>query len=572
MKKKTKVISILTAGLGLSILVGGSVAGGILANQSATSTTIANNKNTLENISTTTPVENIETPNVTQKPNGDVNNTITSKPVENKPSIETSKPTTPIKPDQNTTTQQSGKLFSKILARSETSGNSSSAPEVAPNYKMPERITRQFKHGMLKDQEQLFLGSPRGQADKWQSDLYFNQRDFMPILDSYDLFYSNERGAAEVDNNFYNGWEQQITSKWLNGGAIQTTYKALPQLMTKEGPNRSPLQKDTINALTFDVASIREQSSNKNDDISKKLNDYMNEAVKKGFEFFIFEDLTQSELEQIKIPENTKKLTIKDLKGQLSSLKGISIPSTVQELEFYSTTASKIDPTILSSNTHVIYDHADGDYVTAGSIRLQPFKTIDLSNRADLTNSDVQKALDAVYGERQYERSFHGDMVGGYIYQLDLSNTPIKSLNNVYIPSQTDGRFNIAYVQWTSGVNSHGSVTITIGGNNKYPNNDSQVNEWFDASGWAEKATKIMLNSEGEMTIESILPEVKSLFKKYPNVNTLDLTGIDLKQGQTHKELSDKIIEIWNQMHNENGESSVPTLNIIHKQSNELNK
>jgi len=161
----------------------------------------------------------------------------------------------------------------------------------------------------------------------------------------------------------------------------------------------------------------------------------------------ILENPSQAGLEKIVIPKGIKKLTIKDFNGNLKSLRGIKINETVKELEFYSTTANRIDPTILHDKTHMLYDHIDGYNPRLGQLRFKPFTMIDLSNRADLNNKKLQLAIDNVYGKRQYERNFQGDMVGGYIYQLDISNTPITSLNNVYIPSQSDGRFNIAYVQ-----------------------------------------------------------------------------------------------------------------------------
>lgn len=320
-----------------------------------------------------------------------------------------------------------------------------------------------------------------GTTIKHQSDLYYNQRDFMPIVSSYESIYSNERSLMEVYSDIYNGWNKTTSTKWWGGGVIQTKYEATPAVLTKIGSGS--ISVNGINSLKINFSNEYLQKRTNKSDL---INQYIKEAADKGINFFIIENATQSELEKIVIPENKNigKVTIKDFYGELTSLRGIKIPESVQELEFYSTSASKIDPTILSNKTHMIFDHIDGLHTSIGQMKFKVFKTIDLSNRADLTNEILQKALDAVYGERQYERAFHGDFVGGYIYQLDLSNTPIKSLNNVYIPSQSDGRFNIAYVQWTAGVNSHGTVNIQIGETNKYPTNDSQVNEWFDASGW----------------------------------------------------------------------------------------
>lgn len=562
MKKKTKVLSFLATGLGLTAIIGGTV-GGIMSNQATSNVAaseLSNNSFINENSKPQLPSSNETTNGVeTNKPQLPNQNEVTNDVVTNKPSSNNGSINNDIVDGVQTPStevvQEEGKLFSSVLAKTEASTEST---QEKPSHTIPGRITREFNHGWIEEDEMLW-GKVIGTTKKHQSDLYYNQRDFMPIVSSYEQFYSNERSLMEVSSDIYNGWNKEFSTKWWEGGVVQTKYVATPAVLTKLGSGS--ISEKGVNSLKIDFSNQYFQKMGNKSDV---INEYIKDAANKGINFFIIENASQNDLEKIVIPTNKDigKVTIKDFNGKLTSLKGITIPESVKELEFYSTTASKIDPTILSSKTHMIYDHIDGTHTNLGELKFKVFKTIDLSNRSNLTNEDLQKALDTVYGERQYERAFHGDFIGGYIYQLDLTGTPIKSLNNVYIPSQSDGRFNIAYVQWTSGVNSHGTVSIQIG-TNKYPGNDAQVNEWYDASGWAEKATKIMLNTTGKMDIKDIVNEVKPLFKKYPNVTVLDLTDVHLKDGQSYKELAEQIIEVWNNIHT--GENSVaPTLEIIH--------
>ena len=219
----------------------------------------------------------------------------------------------------------------------------------------------------------------------------------------------------------------------------------------------------------------------------------------------------------------------------------------------------------------MLYDHIDGFNPRLGHLRFKPFTMIDLSNRADLDNTKLQLAIDNVYGKRQYERNFQGDMVGGYIYQLDISNTPITSLNNVYIPSQSDGRFNIAYVQWSAG-NNKGQVSVTIGGPNKYPGNDANVNEWFDASGWAEKATRLVLNSDGQMFVDEVMVEFSALVKKYPNIVMVDVTDVQLMKSETQEGLAKKVLNMLEAKYAELEEAQKPTLTVAYLDANGVAK
>ena len=407
--------------------------------------------------------------------------------------------------------------------------------------------------------------------ERYQSPYYFNQREVMPILTSDDADhnsnYINERSQNEVEFNRYPGWERNYNNTFFNGAILGATYT--PTAALKDALNQINNVKTTnvnkfenvdalapISAMSLDfqqLASIRPTIS------VEDINALINYAADQGVTFISFSGLSQSILEGIVIPNKITKLTIKDFDGNLSSFRGIKIADSVKELEFYSTSAYKVDPTILPDSSHLIYDHIDGDNPAKGKLAFKNFTMIDLSDRQDLTNDILQKALDNVYGKRQFERALNGDFMGGYIYNLDISDTPIKTLNNVYIPSQSDGRFNIAYVKWTSDKVQDGQITITIGEPSKYPTNDAQVGEWFDSSGNAELATVLKLKTEGNMELKQFQIELKALLDKYPNINKIDISEVHLLKA-TSQDIINAITAVWNNKYM--GVESIPQLTI----------
>lgn len=569
MKKTLK--NLLLIGTGLAVTAG-AITGTVLAVQASNQVTnnVDQNKiptlhesgldteevveDTKNDTSSVVP-EASESTNTSTAPN--INDSTTSKP-----SINTgSSNTTTNKPSNGNTNATTGNnnvtskptvtpevskatLSFKALAKTESSSNNVEKP----THTMPERITKNFTSGWIDSKVLVKRGWGVEQdtirnEQRYQSEYYYNQRDFMPILDSMHSQYPNERTQNDVEFDNYNGYNKTAGSVWWQGGVTHTEYTP-SELLTS---SLTGVSSEKIHLMKIDFSNKHFQEMSEESKLSL-INQYLVDAVNKNINFITIENASQTELEKIVIPQGgISKLTIKDFNGKLKSLKGINVPSTVKELEFYSTTANRIDPTILSNSTHVIYDHIDGWNAGTGErLSFSPFKVIDLSNRTDLTNDKLQTALNTVYGERQYERSFQGDFTNGYIYNLDISGTPIKSLNNVYIPSQSDGRFNIAHVQWSAGVNSHGSVTVQIGGSNgSYPNNDAQVNEWYDSSKWAEQATKLMLNSDGKMSIDKVMSEVEVLMKRYPNISVVDITDVHLNDGENQKDLADKLTEKW---------------------------
>ena len=115
----------------------------------------------------------------------------------------------------------------------------------------------------------------------------------------------------------------------------------------------------------------------------------------------------------------------------------------------------------------------------------------------------------------------------------------------MYIPSQSDGRFNIAYVQWSSDKVENGQITITIGKPSKYPTNDGQVGEWFDSSGNAQLATILKLKTEGKMQLKQFQIELKALLDKYPNINKIDISEVYILKS-SQEDIINAIISVWN--------------------------
>ncbi len=586
MKKSVRNLLILGGIFGTTLAIGGSVALASCATSGSTTSQQANmgsiNNGDLNGLKPgSTNKDNVEqnkdqagsdNKQETGK-NEDVSST-PSQPTQTQPVSPIQKPTTSgssgstttgnntVNKQEVTTKPESKKatLLSRALAKAEVSNDTTSG---STEHTPVKSITKEFKSGNI---NQKIWDNRTGKLVNqtlYQSPYYYNQRDLMPILSTSEMYnYPNERTQGAVESNAYLGWWSLVKTTNFAGNFETLEYRPLDELREVH----HEVKADTvIKAARINLGS--EFLKNKN---ITEINDYLQQCADHGIKFVILENPSQAGLEKIVIPAGIEKLTIKDFNGNLKSLKGIKIDSTVKELEFYSTTANRIDPTILPDTTHMLYDHIDGFNPRLGHLRFKPFTMIDLSNRADLDNTKLQLAIDNVYGKRQYERNFQGDMVGGYIYQLDISNTPITSLNNVYIPSQSDGRFNIAYVQWSAGAsgNNKGSVSITIGGQNKYPDNDANVNEWFDASGWAEKATKLVLNSDGLMDIDQVMVEFSALVKKYPNIVTVDVTGVKLMKTNTQEGLAKKVLDMLGAKYAELAEAQRPTLKVAYLDSN----
>ena len=582
MKKSVRNLLILGGIFGTTLAIGGSVALASCATSGSTTTQQNNNMGSINNgdlggfnpgstnkdnveqnkdqagsenkqetakkedVSNTSPSQPTQTPpanNLAQNPttSGSTTSTTTGNNTTNK---------------QETTTQTGSKkatLLSRALAKAEVSNDTTSG---STKHTPVKRITKEFASGY---QSQKMWDNRTGKlvdASLFQSEYYYNQRDFMPILSTSEMYnYPNERTQGAVESNAYLGWWSLVKTTNFAGNFETLEYRPLDELREV---HREVKEGTIIKAARINLGSEYLQKKT-----IVEINDYLKQCEKHGIEFVILENPSQAGLEKIVIPKGIKKLTIKDFNGNLKSLRGIKINETVKELEFYSTTANRIDPTILHDKTHMLYDHIDGYNPRLGQLRFKPFTMIDLSNRADLNNKKLQLAIDNVYGKRQYERNFQGDMVGGYIYQLDISNTPITSLNNVYIPSQSDGRFNIAYVQWSAG-NNKGQVSVTIGGSNKYPGNDANVNEWFDASGWAEKATRLILNSDGKMFVDEVMVEFSALVKKYPNIVMVDVTDVQLMKSETQEGLANKVLAKLEAKYAELEEAQRPTLKVAY--------
>ena len=580
MKKSVRNLLILGGIFGTTLAIGGSVALASCATSGSTSSQQSNmgsinsddlggfnpgtsNKDNVEQNKNQGTSENKQE---TAKKE-DVSNTSPSQPTQTPPANHLQNPTTSgssgstttgnnTTNKQETTTKPESKkatLLSRALAKAEVSNDTTNG---STKHTPANRITEEFTSGW---KTQKMWDNRTGKLvdeSLYQSPYYYNQRGFMPILSTSEMYnYPNERTQGAVESNAYLGWWSLVKTTNFAGNFETLEYRPLDELRQVY---------PTVEAGTIiKAARINLGSEYLQKKTIVEINDYLKQCEKHGIEFVILENPSQAALEKIVIPKGIKKLTIKDFNGNLKSLRGIKINETVKELEFYSTTANRIDPTILHDKTHMLYDHIDGYNPRLGQLRFKPFTMIDLSNRADLNNKKLQLAIDNVYGKRQYERNFQGDMVGGYIYQLDISNTPITSLNNVYIPSQSDGRFNIAYVQWSAG-NNKGQVSVTIGGSNKYPGNDANVNEWFDASGWAEKATRLILNSDGKMFVDEVMVEFSALVKKYPNIVMVDITDVQLMKSETQEGLAKKVLAKLEAKYAELPEAQIPTLKVAY--------
>ncbi len=533
MKKKTKKLTIgLLSGISSLAIIGGVTTSVIIAKNNTQATMDSTLNESFNNQSSSiesTNDTNVENNNVESKDEFvefENTNNVTDTTISNENEI------------------KEGTLISSFfeLNKSEVSNNSN---QTSSN-RNTTRITKEFQSGNVKTPILSRYGNQVTEQELYQSNLYYNQRDFMPILSSERMHnYPNERSTMSVIHNDYYGWDIVNETYMNSNGNVLSSKKDYAAIKYFKYSPTSELKKyfgntNKIHALEFDCSKMMNDNLSI-DDLAKKINTFM-EASVNGYtkiEFVTIRKASQELLEKLVVPNGIKKLTIIDYSegywSQLSSLRGIQIPASVQELEFYSNSANKIDPLILSSNTHMIYDHID-DYNY--NIRQANFSMIDLSTHTNLTNNELQKAIDIVYGQRQFERNFQGSSAGGYIYQLDISNTPIKTLNNVFIPSQSDNRFNIAYVKWSSN-SGNGQIEVNIGSDK--PSNDSLVGEWWDVATNPNTATKLVLTSSGQVKVGTVVNEVIGQIKKFPSIKEIDLKEVSLLDSKTLTDLMNAI-------------------------------
>lgn len=365
-------------------------------------------------------------------------------------------------------------------------------------------------------------GSPKTEK-KYLSTEYYNNRIYMPIMDSKNHNYSNERTGYEVEKNIYPGWivnENNINE--LNKGLYTYEYEASSLLNSTK-----KLIDDSISVINIDLTSIF------------SIDEANKEMAEGKYDFVIISGIDKNtKISEIRIPDGTKKLTLKAKDFDFSwdekiGINDLYIPDSIYEVELYlGSSLDKINPLIFSDNTNIISDVA----LTNGMSSV--FKEIKIDDEnMDNNSANLQKAIDITYKYRIKERAFQGITTGGYISSWDLTKTKVDSFNDVEIPPLTDGigRYFIGHVEIKTSSYFGNSQNEIISSDSS--TNDSLINSWFDHGGGWQNVSEVVVNSKKEISIETATREIMGFIAKYPNVKIIDIKNIKLSNGN-HKDLT----------------------------------
>ena len=354
----------------------------------------------------------------------------------------------------------------------------------------------------------------------------------MPIL-AYDeddtANFSQTRTSLDLIVNNFPGWTRTIESNsYSTNGSYVQKFVATDTL---KGAFKN-LQKTEVTELVVCV-----------DQLVKKVSttDYKSEIQKLitsvNPDYLTLEDVKDDNLQYV--PElnnsNLKKLTVS---GSFTSLNGVKISDTVQELEISSSQMTSVDPLLIPANAALITE-----------MNSSIFTDIDLSSHKNLSVEDLQKAVNTVYEQRISERAFQGNFAGGYIYSWNLRGTGITSFNEVSVPKLNDGtdRFYIAYVAVES-TNSDGTAQEVISEGTE-PSNDSQIGEWFDwnEQGWSKVSDIIVTAKDSaKLDFNKTVQEIMGFLAKYPNTVKIDVSALQFTD--ENKTSGDLVTELKNQI------------------------
>ena len=500
-KKILTALSLSTAGLA----VGGTVASTMVEN--ATSTSLNNQANpgsVVDNTTVTKPNQNVTNNQTNQNNNGTQNNV-----TNNSEDVYLSEKDATVSSENlkfSAVLNANSSRMSRSISQTVDMGNNSITPFHEAGF-----VTRTLTDG--------------SHAEKYLTTEYYNNRTYMPILDLASHKYANERTGLDVQKDIYQGWKMSSKSTASHSSVLEYTYNA-----TEELKQVYPNVADTVRAVDVWLGGSLEIQE-------------MNKILAEGkYDFIIISGIdTQTSIKDFKIPEGTKKLTLKADTFDFAwndniSVNELKIPSSVQEIEFLLGSALKsIDPTIFPANTNIISDMALASRMTS------TFKEIKISDPNLTNDSDkLQNAVDAVYQYRIHERAFQGVSAGGYIGSWDLTETKVTSFNNVTIPMLNDGtgRFYIGHVEVKTDANYGPTQNETIISDK--PSNDSMINSWFDHGGGWQKVNEVVVSSKQAVSIETATKEIMGFISKYSNVSKIDIKNVKLTNG-SHEELVAKI-------------------------------
>lgn len=371
------------------------------------------------------------------------------------------------------------------------------------------------------------------------STLYDSKRKYMPILEDDVLFVGNNRTEENVKNGIYPGWGFEnviVGSDAVMKEGIQQSYLMANEILKKAYPTESQRR---IVRLTIDTAMLKG-----NDEEAKKSVIAAIESAQP--DFLVLKIDSQMSLKKIpmdleKLYKSGKSMKKLQIYGDVTDIKELKMPKSLEEIEFYAPNLRSIDPLQIPDNANLIYDN----FVSSN------FTSIDLSGHKNLSKENFQKAIDIVYKTRIKERYFQNHWAGGYIAHWNLRNTGIYSFNGMDIPELNDGtgRFYIASVEIETDKGFGPSVDEVIDSTDK-PSNDSQIGEWFDwnTNGWSQ-VTEIVVTAKDNAKIDfnKAVKEIIGFINKYPNVKKITINTLTFTdETKTQDDLVDELKKNYN--------------------------
>ncbi|ULH68572.1 IgG-blocking protein M [Mycoplasmoides gallisepticum] len=383
-----------------------------------------------------------------------------------------------------------------------------------PQVPAPVKILAKEQTGHTSD----FVSGYSDDNKYYQSPYYYNDRVYMPILDSPTIYLKNERTSSDIGLNNYQGWIA-VGHARVNSRVSVFNYRATDELLAKFNnlPDR------LIFTMSIDLYQANPAM------INETLKEY-------SPDFVILSNADSQTMKQLVFPSSVKKLTIKS--NILDRFDFSLVNSEIQELELYTPNLTEYNPLALNPKTHLIFD---ADYSTR-------FLSINLYG-AQLTNQQALAALEDVFVHRYYERALQGSFVGGYISSLVLSDTGITSLNNLVIKN-----INPNYDSYTMSVKYHsndsGQIELLKTTAWKTPTPDQAAAPGDGRVNVEDKDLRLLVSSEVPFNAEVLINVVSKYLYNNTRVNILDISKSLLKSGS--------LVDVANSL-----KAKIPYLNVV---------
>lgn len=244
------------------------------------------------------------------------------------------------------------------------------------------------------------------------------------------------------------------------------------------------------------------------------------------------------------LPSSIKKLELIISGNQYKALVGLSGLTNLQELELNAPELKEIIPSSLPL----------GVYSTKNVGTRPQIDSINLSGIENLTPERVSEEIYISHVLQADNWLFQGPLVGkgGYIANLNLENTKIKSLDGIILPTMSDGR---APFKWVGFGELPQELVLDLSKSDSSSEIANKIQDvWY---GQGKEVEKLIV--KGSTTVEVAAPKLAKFLRTYP-IKNVDYSQLTFTDGKSVEELKAKIKEIQDSWKNHFGPSVSETV------------